>query len=175
MNVSGVTIIQDGRPLTITDTRAGTIVGGIGTRTAQFAPGKGREDLATSGNIQQRIGAYFNAAAFEAPPSAASACALAGLPATACISGTGFGNSGQGIILGPGQNNWDISMAKVFRVGGLREDASLQFRSEFYNAFNHPQFSVPAGLNLAQPGNFGRITSASVNPRLIQFALKYQF
>ena len=174
-NVSGVTIIQDGRPLTITDTRAGTIVGGIGTRTAQFAAGKGREDLATSGNIQQRIGAYFNASVFEAPPLAASACAFAGIPATACISGTGFGNSGQGIILGPGQNNWDISLAKVFRVGGLREDAALQFRSEFYNAFNHPQFSVPAGLNLAQPANFGRITSTSVNPRLIQFALKYQF
>jgi hypothetical protein len=174
-NVSGVTIIQDGRPLTITDTRAGTIVGGIGTRTAQFAPGKGREDVATSGSTQQRLGAYFNASAFEAPPAAVFACALAGLPATACISGTGFGNSGQAIVLGPGQNNWDISLAKVFRVGGLREDASLQFRSEFYNAFNHPQFSVPAGLNLAQPANFGRITSTSVNPRLIQFALKYQF
>ncbi len=174
-NVSGVTIIQDGRPLTIMDTRAGTIVGGIGTRTAQFAPAKGREDVATAGSIQQRIGAYFNASAFEAPPSAAATCVIAGLPAAACINGTGFGNAGQGIILGPGQNNWDISLAKLFRVGGLREDASLQFRSEFYNAFNHPQFSVPAGLNLAQSANFGRITSTSVNPRLIQFALKYQF
>src|SRR5262249_46484903 len=166
---------QDGRPLTIMDTRAVTIVGGIGTWTAQFAPGKGRGDAATAGSIQQRIGAYFNASAFEGPPSAATTCVIAGLPSAACISGTGFGNAGQGIILGPGQNNWDISLSKLFRVGGLREDASLQFRSEFYNAFNHPQFSVPAGLNLAQPANFGRITSASVNPRLIQFALKYQF
>jgi len=93
--------------------------------------------------------------------------ALTQTAATGALTGTV--TDPQGAVIG------DISLAKVFRVGGLREDASLQFRSEFYNAFNHPQFSVPAGLNLAQPANFGRITSTSVNPRLIQFALKYQF
>jgi len=46
------------------------------------------------------------------------------------------------------------------------------FRTEFFNAFNHPQFSNP-GTSIT--GAFGAITSASVNPRLIQFALKYVF
>ena len=59
------------------------------------------------------------------------------------------------------------------RVGGIHEDASLQFRAEFFNLFNHPQFAVPAN-NLAL-GSFGQITATSVNPRLIQLALKYIF
>jgi hypothetical protein len=59
------------------------------------------------------------------------------------------------------------------KVGGLREDATLQFRTEFFNAFNHAQFNNPA-VNVAL-GSFGQITSTSVNPRLIQFALKYAF
>jgi hypothetical protein len=51
----------------------------------------------------------------------------------------------------------------------------LQFRAEFFNMFNHPQFNIPVGLNFGAPGNFGQITSTSVNPRLIQLALKYVF
>jgi hypothetical protein len=58
-------------------------------------------------------------------------------------------------------------------VGGIHESAVLQFRAEFFNLFNHPQFSNPA--NDAGSANFGQITSASVNPRLTQFALKYVF
>jgi hypothetical protein len=49
----------------------------------------------------------------------------------------------------------------------------LQFRAEFFNMFNHPQFSNLAN-NFAL-GNFGTITSTSVNPRLMQLALKYIF
>ena len=41
---------------------------------------------------------------------------------------------------GPDQSNWDISIAKTTKVGGLREDATLEFRTEFFNTFNHPQF-----------------------------------
>jgi hypothetical protein len=60
-------------------------------------------------------------------------------------------------------------------VGGNHENSALQFRAEFFNMFNHPQFDVPVGLNFGAPGNFGQITSTSVNPRLIQPALKYIF
>jgi hypothetical protein len=77
--------------------------------------------------------------------------------------------------LGPPQHNWDLNIAKTTVVGGLRENATLQFRAEFYNAFNHPQFGNPAGSNFNALGTFGRITSMAVNPRLIQFALKYSF
>jgi hypothetical protein len=87
--------------------------------------------------------------------------------------GAGWGNTGVGIILGPGQLNFDTSLSKLTKVGGLNEGATLQFRAEFFNLFNHPQFNNPAN-NFAL-GNFGQITSTSVNPRLIQLALKYIF
>jgi hypothetical protein len=74
---------------------------------------------------------------------------------------------------GPGQFNTDFSLGKKTRVGGLREDAVLAFRMEFYNALNHPQFANPGTtLNTA---TFGVVTQPSVAPRLIQFALKYLF
>ena len=79
------------------------------------------------------------------------------------------------MILGPGQFNFDTTLGKTTRVGGIHEDAMLQFRAEFFNLFNHPQFNIPAGLNFGAPGNFGQITSTSVNPRLVQLALKYVF
>ena len=46
---------------------------------------------------------------------------------------------GAGNILGPGQNNWDMSFAKLIKI---RESQSLQFRAEFFNTFNHPQFNI---------------------------------
>jgi hypothetical protein len=74
---------------------------------------------------------------------------------------------------GPGQFNTDFSVGKTFRTGGLREDAVLAFRTEFYNALNHPQFANP-GTSLGT-ATFGVITQNSVAPRLIQFAVKYLF
>jgi hypothetical protein len=88
-------------------------------------------------------------------------------------TGTGFGDVGPGIVLGPGQSNWDMSLSKTTRVGGVREGGTVQFRAEFFNTFNHPQFSNP-GTALNQ-GGFGEITATSVSPRIIQFALKYSF
>ena len=101
-----------------------------------------------------------------------------GAAVTAPCSGTYYGNSGLGIVLGPGQNNWDMSLSKVTMVGGLREDATLQFRAEFFNTFNHPQFNNPnnsTGSVNFNSGVYGQISQASVNPRLLQFALKYAF
>ena len=89
-------------------------------------------------------------------------------------NGTDFGNSGVGIALGPGQFNWDVSLVKNTRVGGIRESGALQIRAEFFNAFNHPQFNNP-GTAISTPTTFGVITSESVSPRLIQFAMKYTF
>jgi hypothetical protein len=61
----------------------------------------------------------------------------------------------------------------VTPLPGISENSQVQFRAEFFNMFNHPQFNNPAA-NFAVP-TFGQITSASVNPRLIQLALKYIF
>ena len=85
-------------------------------------------------------------------------------------NGTGYGGSGLGAGLGPGQNNWDMALAKTFKV---KESQTVEFRTEFFNAFNHPQFLNPSA-NVAL-GSFGQIGATAVNPRLIQFALKYLF
>src|ERR1700690_4002795 len=127
----------------------------------------GPSNVATPGGVEARLGGsilggpgFFNKSAFTTIP--------------AIGNGLGYGNSGVGIILGPGQFNWDMSLVKDTKVGGLREDANLQFRAEFFNVFNHPQFNNPAVVDVSK-ANVGQITTTSVNPRLIQFALKYTF
>lgn len=77
-----------------------------------------------------------------------------------------FGNSGTNIITGPGVNNWDIGIGKVIAI---RESVSLQFRTEFFNAWNHAQFLNPDST--MTDTNFGRITTARP-ARELQFGLK---
>jgi len=83
---------------------------------------------------------------------------------------TPYGNSGQYILRGDGIRQNDISLTKFFN--GFREGHKLQFRAEFFNFTNNPQFLLP--LNNIQAGNAGLVTVA--NPgRQIQLALKYSF
>ena len=162
--LSGVTTIQNGTPLTITSALGGTIYG-LSSSTAQLCPGLTYADQASPGDLGSRLGGvaggagYFNKSAFCAIPQIGN--------------GTGFGNMGIGTILGPGQLNFDTALLKSTKVGGLHEDARLEFRAEFFNAFNHSQFGNPA--TVVGIATFGQITTTSVNPRLIQLALKYVF
>ena len=71
------------------------------------------------------------------------------------------------------QLNFDAAIIKNTKVGGLREDASLQFRAEFFNLFNHAQFNEPG--NDRNAAGFGEISSSSVPGHILQFALKYTF
>ena len=79
---------------------------------------------------------------------------------------------------GSGINNWDIFLFKSILLGGDRH--RLQFRSEFYNAFNHTQFSdVDTAARFNPNGQqvntrFGQIVGARA-PRQIQFSLRYVF
>jgi hypothetical protein len=58
----------------------------------------------------------------------------------------------------------------------LRSQKELVFRFEFFNLFNHPQFGFPGTNFVSGSSNgFGQVTSQLNNPRLIQFALKFQF
>jgi hypothetical protein len=61
----------------------------------------------------------------------------------------------------------------------ITEGTSLQFRAEFYNIWNHAQFNPPgagsATYNDRNSVNFGRVTSTSTTPRIIQFAVKFLF
>ncbi len=156
---SGVTIFQSGLALTITDPQGGSIFGFAGTSRAQLCSGTSPSQVPTSGGVEGRLNNYFNASAFCPPPTIGD--------------GTDYGNTGRGAFRGPHQANFDMALTKTTKVGGLNEAASLQFRTEFFNAFNHPQFGNP-GTTVGSP-SFGKIGSTSVAPRLIQFALKYIF
>nr|MBA3440416.1 TonB-dependent receptor [Pyrinomonadaceae bacterium] len=81
-----------------------------------------------------------------------------------------YGNSGRNILYGPGRVNFDFSLFKEFQI---IEDLKLQFRTEFFNLFNTPQFDLPNAAIGA--GSAGTITSIVGTPRQIQFGLKVVF
>jgi len=83
-----------------------------------------------------------------------------------------FGNAGRNTLIGPGQNVFDGSLRKEFRV---TEGQSLEFRAEFFNAFNHANFSQPDNFKDDGPGVAGVITSVAIPMRQIQFGLKLMF
>jgi hypothetical protein len=165
---SGVTSFQSGLALTLTDPLGGTIFGNAGTSRAELCPGFSQAQVATTGGVETRLNNYFNQAALADTLLAGPGCALPVIG-----DGTGYGNTGRGAFRGPHQANFDMALSKATKVGGLSETATLQFRAEFFNAFNHPQFANP-GTSVGS-GSFGQIGATSVAPRLIQFGLKYVF
>jgi hypothetical protein len=192
--ISGVTTIQDGSPMTFVDSTGGTAYGTNGTSTttgfgrSQLCPGMTYSNIPTPGGIEARLGGYsggpgyFNASAFcPAPaiePNGMTITTQAACPTCATL----FGSTGQGILLGPGQFNFDASLIKTTHI---TEKSTLQIRAEFFNLFNHPQFaaldpssgtggtlsSLPQPLEAGQ----GNIVSTSVNPRIIQLGAKFIF
>ena len=81
-----------------------------------------------------------------------------------------YGNSGRNILFGPGRTNFDASLFKNFAI---TERVKLQFRTEFFNLFNHTQFDIPN--NAVGSPNAGIITGIVGTPRQIQFALRLTF
>lgn len=183
-SVSGVTIAQDGDAITFVDSTAGTAYGTAGNTTtgysrAQLCPGATNGSTLSAGPLRSRLGigvagdtqSYFNAAPFCAAPIVPFGDPTA----------VGFGDSIPGAVLGPGQFNFDISILKNTQV---TERVRMQFRTDFYNAFNHADFADPTGTNAAPTfidvatratPAFGSIGSTIVNPRLIQFGLRFTF
>ena len=156
--VSGVVTLQSGQPLTFTDTAYTNIYGG--SARAQLCPNANSSLMVTPGRIESKLTDYFDINTVNCAPP------LIG-------NGYAFGNSGAGIVLGPGERAADLSVGRTFKVPGPSESGNLQFRAEFYNALNHPNFSAPG--TSASSTSFGQITSMSVAPRLVQFGLKYLF
>jgi hypothetical protein len=89
-----------------------------------------------------------------------------------------YGNAPVLPFVGPGQSNWDITLMKKFPLWSDRR--SLQFRGEFYNAFNHPQYQLvdnnavfnPSGAQIN--GEFGQVIGTRA-PRVIQLSLRLEF
>jgi hypothetical protein len=87
-----------------------------------------------------------------------------------------FGSLGRNLVIGPPFNNIDFSVIKTFKMG---DTARAQFRAEFFDLFNHPNFGQPG--NVVGTPSFGRITNTrfptgeSGSSRQVQFALKLMF
>ncbi len=81
-----------------------------------------------------------------------------------------FGTAGRGVVLSPGIENWDMAGIRNFKFG---ERVSLQFRGEFFNTFNHVNFTT-LGVNVDTPSTFGKLTNTH-NPRTVQLGLKLYF
>jgi len=158
--LSSVALARTGFPVNVLANRSSSTVPD-GNSTDQ------RPDLVPNVSLTppagKRIGEWINPAAFAVP-----------------AAGT-FGNAPRNIARGPGA--WQIDLG-VARSISFSERARLEFRSEFFNVFNHPQYGLPQGT-FGVPG-FGSITQTvntttpvspvgSGTPREIQFALRIAF
>ncbi len=160
-SLAAIATIQSGSALTIADTNS-TNVFGITEDRAQLSGTCSKGQLVRGGSIESKLNGYFNASCFTNPP----------IIGTDGI-GTAFGNSATGVVSGPRQANLDLALSKTLLLKWPVETGSLQFRAEFYNALNHPQFANP-DTNFTS-ATFGAITSTAVNPRVGQLALKFAF
>lgn len=83
------------------------------------------------------------------------------------------GNLGRNTLRTPGVNTWDMNLAKKFVV---TEQINLQFRAEFFNVLNHPQFGIPsASVFNALPGQFLKKEVPNGGARIVRFNLKLAF
>lgn len=140
---AGIVTMQSGAPFTVTSGRDRANVGG----------GSQRPNRIRSGEIDNpTLDRWFDTNAFVMPDLYT------------------FGNSGRNILRTDGLTVWDASLMKNFAI---REGMRLQFRAEFFNALNHPDFGTPTA-NLSSR-NFGRVFGTRTSPRIGQFALKLIF
>ena len=150
--VNGITTLQSGQPLTITQ--------GSGSQLGNYGAGSIRPNYTAGcaktvgGSAQARLGGWFNTACYTA------------------VGGYSFGNQprADAKLKGAGQANWDFTLQKQTKI---TESTNISFRVEFFNVFNRRQFAQPTMNRSA--GNFGAVTSQANNPRQIQGALRFSF
>src|SRR4030095_3466983 len=153
-HLAAVATIQEGTALTIAYTNSNNVFG-ISQDRAQLSGKCAKNELVKAGRTASNLGNYFNASCFTNPPVIG-----------ADNMGTAFGNSGTGIVNGPGQANLDMAISKTIALAWPHEKSTVELRAEFFNAFNHPQFANP-DTNFSSP-TFGVIGSTSVNARVGQ-------
>ena len=150
--VDGVTTFQRGFPLKISFAGPATALENLGVGVSNVRPNVVAGCNKSAGGRQ--VSHWFNTSCFANPPA------------------WGFGNESRvdSSLRSDGAKNFDFA---VFKRTNITERFGLEFRTEFFNLFNHPQFGAPStGLD---SGNFGVVSSTVNNPRLIQFALKLAF
>jgi hypothetical protein len=148
--VNAIVVWQSGFPFSVGSGRDNSF-SGVNGDLADFRGGEATLDSGRSRN--DKIFQWFNTSLFSAN-----------------AIGT-FGNSGRNILRGPQFFNTDLG---VLKDTALTERASLQFRAEFFNIFNNPNFRLPN--NNASSAQFGRITAVTDdNQRIVQMGLKLSF
>ncbi len=153
--VNGIATLMSGTPFTVFDSADPSVQGSAPEITGFSA---NRPSLIGNPNAgPQTVQEWFNTSAFQQvifdPNSPVQQ----------------FGNAGRNIVQGPGYANWDFSALKEIR---FTESKALQFRAEFFNILNHPNFRLPDS-DISSP-TFGQILEAQP-ARLTQFALKFLF
>jgi len=174
--VDGITTFQRGFPVKISY-GAGTALSGSGflgqsTLRPDVVPGC---DKNVSGSPVSRLGGWFNTSCFQQP--GLNTPGLNGVSIPGIANGWAFGNEPRvdPTLRQQGINNFDFAVFKKTTIG---ERANIEFRTEFFNIFNHPQFGPPNGTCCtANNANFGVVTNTIGNAqsRLIQFGLKFAF
>lgn len=152
--VAGIAIFQSGLPFSIIDSNGTTII-----QRANFNPNFSGT-IEGSGSVSKRLNQYFNTSAFVTSWAGTSTF----------DPNNPFGNTPRNFLFGPGQKNVDFSFIKFIPFG---ERFKGEFRAEFFNAFNWVNYANPG--NLIGTPTFGRITSASTGPRVVQLAFKLGF
>jgi hypothetical protein len=150
---SGILTKNDGYPFSV----YGNVDSALTGTENERADLVGNPYLPSGRSEGAKLDEWFNAAAFQ---NAA--------PGT-------FGDSPRNFLRGPGFFNLDYSLIKSFpiRYGPFKETQKIDFRAEFFNLFNHPNFGLPSQSWVFNP-LYPQITSAG-SPRILQFALKYIF
>jgi hypothetical protein len=139
--IGGITNFQKGFPYTVT----------LATDNQGTGGGLERPNLVGNPSGPRTLTNWFNTAAFVVPPIAT------------------FGDAPNGVVRGPGLNNWDLALFKNIR---FKESRAVSLRFEAFNFFNHPQFNgIDTGLGSA---TFGHVTSAA-EPRIVQFGVVISF
>jgi hypothetical protein len=151
-SVTGITRFATGEPVFMIETDDFSLLGTGGSGPIQLPTDTPNYTPGPLGFHNPRHGPYFNTSLFT-------------------LENEGqLGDSSKRFFHGPGINNWDISLLKDTH---LTERFNLQFRTEFFNAFNHAQFGEPDG-NIDHTQTFGEVSTAN-QPRIMQFAVKLQF
>jgi hypothetical protein len=151
---TGIITVQTGQPFSVL----------TGANQSSTGLGDDRPDLVGNPNSGPRtVSQWFNTSAF-----------VLNAPLT-------FGDAGRNIVTGPGFSNFDMALLKDTAI---TETVKLQFRVEFFNLFNHPNFALPRNV-MTSPGfgalfqtpdvAQGTVGLGSGGPRLIQLALKLLF
>jgi hypothetical protein len=172
-SMSGVVRLNSGYPVSLVADTPRASIGGV-TYQATYVDGN-TLDLIPGGKTNpthpQNPNQYFDTSQFKFPATCT----------TASCNPIGYfqGNLGRNTLSSPGIITFDWTMIKSTALPRLGENAKLEFRAEFFNLFNRPNFGVPNLSVFDRSGvlkqTAGQITSTAQSSRQIQFALRLAF